>query len=349
MTFSIIVAYRNREIFRVQNFLNSLAIQTYKDFEIIFVNQGSELLITKDIESILEKQPNINYIYNDTRGKFWNKSNALNIGIKRAKGDTVIIADIDLIFSESFLASISKKVSSDNFLTFNAFYLTKDYDLNKIFSDDDKNIFYSGFNGLCVIPKNELFNIRGYDEFFQIWGCEDDDIIKRLEMSGLKRYHVTNDKIPVYHQWHVTRSPSQPSFWYLEMVKYLFENNTVSRNDIDWGLSFNDSKRYIFELISSKKFNLVHSINQIDSLYVYNEFIKKFYDSNFKTGSFEIKFKKYVEKTPFFIFKKKKPKKSFNLELNNFLEYFINKNIVLIKDYYYEYTESTIKFYYIKN
>ncbi len=64
--------------------------------------------------------------------------------------------------------------------------------------------------------------IRGFDEFFQVWGAEDDDLNDRLVGSGLNRVYVNCDEIPVYHQWHQTSASLYPNLWYLKMVEYLY-------------------------------------------------------------------------------------------------------------------------------
>ena len=51
---SIVVGYRNREIERVKRSLDSLLQQKYVDFEMIFIDYGSDHSISKDIEQLLK-------------------------------------------------------------------------------------------------------------------------------------------------------------------------------------------------------------------------------------------------------------------------------------------------------
>ena len=46
MKFSIVVAFKNRDQKRVQFFLDSLKWQTENDFQLIFINQGSDENVT---------------------------------------------------------------------------------------------------------------------------------------------------------------------------------------------------------------------------------------------------------------------------------------------------------------
>src|SRR5213080_966339 len=107
MKFSIVVAFRNRDANRVRFFLDSLKWQSHKDFELIFVNQGSDEHVCEWVEELVGRYSFVHYIYNCSRGHLWNKSNALNIGIRAAIGSYIVIADIDIIFSPDFLEKIS--------------------------------------------------------------------------------------------------------------------------------------------------------------------------------------------------------------------------------------------------
>ena len=53
MQFSVIVAFKNRDQKRVQIFLDSLKVQSVRDFEVVFVNQGSNSEINYWLEPIL--------------------------------------------------------------------------------------------------------------------------------------------------------------------------------------------------------------------------------------------------------------------------------------------------------
>lgn len=72
--------------------IDSILNQTYKDFELVIVNDGSE----DDITDI------VNFYLKDNRVKYYEKSNggtanAMNYGIERAKGDVIMFtADDDV-------------------------------------------------------------------------------------------------------------------------------------------------------------------------------------------------------------------------------------------------------------
>lgn len=88
---SIIVPFYNTQIAYYQKCLNSICYQTYKNLEIIIVDDGSQDEFAKIIDD-LSKQ--------DIRIKVFHKSNggvssARNLGIKEATGDYITFVDSD--------------------------------------------------------------------------------------------------------------------------------------------------------------------------------------------------------------------------------------------------------------
>ena len=110
MKYSFIVAYKNRDEKRVKLFLESVQNQSITDFELLFINQGSDAVVNIWVEKLVAEYDFITYYHTRSEGFLWNKSNALNIGIKAAKGEYIIVADIDLIFLPDYLDNISKLI-----------------------------------------------------------------------------------------------------------------------------------------------------------------------------------------------------------------------------------------------
>lgn len=225
--FTFLIAYKNRDIRRVQNCLNSIIEQTIQNFEVIFVDYGSEENVRAEIEPLMKNYSFCHYIYTEARGLLWNKPNALNIGLKYAQGEYIIIADIDLIFCEDYLDSISKRIDKSTFLTHRCYYLPENYPLADLqiepLSSHKENIPVN-FIGLLAVDREAALKVNGFDNFYQIWGAEDEDFIARLEESGLKRRIVDVTEIPIYHQWHPMVSPKKPTAWYLAELNYLYLN-----------------------------------------------------------------------------------------------------------------------------
>lgn len=141
---SIIIPVYNSEN-TIERAINSVLSQTFTDYEIIIINDGS----IDNSEEIIKTK------FNDVRVKYFYKSNggvssARNYGIKRASGEYIIFLDSDDYYSDEYsVESYIKSVSS------NTIYVCKD-STNNVNSDD---LFMThDKNSLEFLITNELFN-----------------------------------------------------------------------------------------------------------------------------------------------------------------------------------------------
>ena len=94
MYFSICIPTYNRK-YILSRALKSLENQTFKDFEVIVVDDGS----TDDTAAFMDKyiestKMNVRYFYKNNGGKH----TALNLGIKNAKGMFFVILDSSVAY-----------------------------------------------------------------------------------------------------------------------------------------------------------------------------------------------------------------------------------------------------------
>jgi glycosyltransferase involved in cell wall biosynthesis len=101
--FSIIIPVFNKEIF-VAKTLKSVLNQTYTDYEIIIINDGS----TDTSEAIIQefKDYKINYFFKKNEGV----AIARNFGIDKAKGDYICFLDADDYWFPAFLETMSQYI-----------------------------------------------------------------------------------------------------------------------------------------------------------------------------------------------------------------------------------------------
>ena len=224
MLFSILLGFRNRDYQRVKNSLDSLSRQKTQNFEVVFVDYGSGDQIGTEIKTLVKSYAFCRYIYTETRGRVWSRAHALNTGLRLAEGDYVIFSDIDLIFPANFTELLTQFLSDRTFLTHRCYYLPECFNVNSNLNDKLEDVPVS-YVGLLLVSKGYALKIHGFDEFYQIWGAEDDDFIARLERAGLQRRVIDVNDIPVYHQWHHLASPKKPTPWYLAELNYLYLNS----------------------------------------------------------------------------------------------------------------------------
>ncbi len=103
--FSIIIPVYNRIAF-LDKALQSCLDQTYQDFEIIIVNDGSSANVSDQLDKVSKQHSKIRVLHKKNEGV----SMARNAGIEASEGDYVIFLDDD-----DMLASEMLQVSSDFF------------------------------------------------------------------------------------------------------------------------------------------------------------------------------------------------------------------------------------------
>ncbi len=365
LKYSFIISFRDRDLMRVARSLDSLQQQTQQNFEVVFVNYGSSSALSEELKILLSRYKFCNYIYSETRGLLWNKCIALNIGIFAARGENVIISDIDIIYRHDFISRISSYDMTANFLSFNAIYLQQDsdYQIENITSYENLHI---GFIGLLIVKKQYLIYLNGYDDFYQIWGAEDEDIIKRLKKMNINQLHISTPDIDIFHQWHPLNSPRIPSLWFLQLVNYLHTNQDIIRNSEQMFVPKDISERPALNILLSDEFHKYKKLElQGKQLHCYLKLYQDFFAlPSSEVCYFEIdnwhteivgKLSKFVNIINKFLDRLKKihyrfvriekleAVKEINFEdLNHFWEYFIGMNRAYIKDYYYERTDKKI-------
>ncbi|MGN0205833.1 MAG: glycosyltransferase [Muribaculaceae bacterium] len=100
--FSVIVPVYNR-IGEVEDLLKSLAEQSYKDFEVVLVEDGSTERCDQVARKYAEKV-DVKYFYKENEGR----SIARNYGLERAQGDYFVFFDSDCVIPPDYFATLSR-------------------------------------------------------------------------------------------------------------------------------------------------------------------------------------------------------------------------------------------------
>lgn len=130
-------------VFNVENYLekclNSILKQTFEDFEIVIVNDGSTDNSQKIIEYFILKYPEkIRSFIEENKGV----SAARNYGIKKAIGEFVVFVDPDDVVSEFFLEELYKNAISNSCdVSICGYRFVKSQDENLMLADE-KSIVY---------------------------------------------------------------------------------------------------------------------------------------------------------------------------------------------------------------
>lgn len=208
--FSILFAHRNRDSERIKISFDSLRKQQLQNFEVIFVDYGSEKGLVKELEKLEREFPFVRFYHLAVPQLLWNKSKALNFGITKAKGDYVFIADIDLVFHPETSILWEKLQSPDKFYLFQLGYLDK-AESQKLSGNyefgDLKSARVGEVNGMILTSRESLMKVNGLDEFFHFYGSEDEDLFVRLENAGYQEEQRKEEYF--YHNWHQSFSGTE--------------------------------------------------------------------------------------------------------------------------------------------
>ena len=257
MQLSIVFGYRNRDILRVKRCLDSLREQSFRDFEVVFIDYGSDDNYKAEIERLTKNYSFVKYVYSYTQAMPWNRSHALNTGLRLAQGEYVLFGDIDLIYAPSVLSELTAKVNDKTQVYSKVYLLEEKFDqweqLNEIDLQTITISTETGRGGVHIVKKMVLESINGYDEYYCFWGVEDRDLSFRLEKTGVTTIWLDAEKYPVFHQWHPDASRAKKGFfpdrwWELMNIHYQLNINKVVRNNSNWGKLYTIEDRLVYSL-----------------------------------------------------------------------------------------------------
>lgn len=104
----IIPTYNEKNV--LENCIESLGGQTYKDFEIIVVDDGSTDETPPILKNLKKTIPNFKFIEEPHRGAGF----ARNAGSKIAKGKILVFVDADMTFDMDFLSKLVEPIEKGN-------------------------------------------------------------------------------------------------------------------------------------------------------------------------------------------------------------------------------------------
>jgi len=227
--FTIITTLYNQKKFLPQ-LIKSLEAQTFKDFEVIFCDDGSK-------DGTKEYFKNSKYQYYRNRFDFGMRmAKVVNKGLKRAKGEYIVMIMGDSYPPADYLEKLDKIVK-DNRVICGVRNHIKDGKL----VDVDYRINYGIIpkfdtlltgqvwkqitgNGL-VIPTKWLREIGGWSNY-RNYGGDDNSTAFRLWTKGLE--FISLYSLVLYHNWHEDRGTKKKNTEQLSNEIIKFFNNKLS-------------------------------------------------------------------------------------------------------------------------
>jgi glycosyltransferase involved in cell wall biosynthesis len=223
--FSVIIPLYNKEKY-IKNTLKNVLKQTFKNFEIIIINDGSTDNSLKEAQLVSDNRITI-YTQKNS-----GVSNARNFGIKKARGEYIALLDADDIWNTNHLEEHYNSINQfpDGGLFCNAYglkyfgnqiinatynipkiekpYIIKDYFLASI-------IHPIGWTSAITFPKKVFYDVGIFNPKFN--AGEDLDFLIRF---ALKTTVIFNPEVTCYYDKTVLNSLSKEN--YQEIKYYLF-------------------------------------------------------------------------------------------------------------------------------
>lgn len=203
---------KKRGVHRCKNFLHSLRNQkdTHVEPEIIIVNCSNDNSF--DEIDFYCKEYKVKHIFSKLNNPVWNKSLAMNFGIRCARHDFIMGTDIDYIFQDNFLQIVQERANYNKILLCHVFmskkkhfgqfinYLEKEYQNIK---EESKFFGRDIADGACQLSTKKWFEkVRGYNESILMWGGMDNELHRVAIISGLEEDWI-DDKTSILHQFHL--------------------------------------------------------------------------------------------------------------------------------------------------
>jgi glycosyltransferase involved in cell wall biosynthesis len=179
---SVIIPVYNSHQF-LQEAIDSVLNQTFKDYEVIVVNDGSTNGETLNFLNNLP--PSISVIHKENGGL----ASARNYGIRHSKGEIILTLDSDDKFASTFLNEAVEILSEKNEVGVVSSYVKEFGDSSKTWRttafDDFSFLTENRIVSCCAFRKKCWVEVNGYDEQMRS-GYEDWEFWIRVTQKGWK-------------------------------------------------------------------------------------------------------------------------------------------------------------------
>jgi glycosyltransferase involved in cell wall biosynthesis len=252
---TVVIAVRNRCDYRLTNALGSIRAQTYPAglIHVIVVDYGSEPASMHRTASSCEAY-DAKCIRID-EAPVWSRSRGLNVGIRRAKTKYLMTCDADIIYSPRYIEDCIAVLRTAPLSVVCApmFDLPEDskdlteraanhggyFDLKRWKEQCSPRLGWA-FHPSITITFTAFYQcVRGYDEFYEVWGAEDEDLMLRFRRLGLQPKVLDSGSFYL-HQWH-PKFEDVPGGKENNQIQrngvYFRRMHSIMRNDRDWGQS----------------------------------------------------------------------------------------------------------------
>ncbi len=225
-----------------------------------FQRNGIEVILSMDESSQEEELINlikeyslINWriVVNRTKHSWRNPAKAINVGIKHATKQFIMVCSPESEFLTDAIFQMRKTLEyyPTHFVIGTVVFTFEKEDVNR-------SPYYLPY-GSIMVRKKDFFVVKGYDESLITWGGDDDNIRARLELSGIKKMLMPEVKLA--HREHnenelLKRAEKRNQIAFDKEIDIFYPSNIIANGD-KWGTDFDEviydwrHNKYSYELI----------------------------------------------------------------------------------------------------
>lgn len=259
--YSFIVPVYNTEKF-LKKCLDSLVNQTYKDFEIIVVNDGSTDKSSNIISKYQKKYKNIIAIDKENEGL----SMARNRGVQKSSGKYIIFVDSDDYVSNKLLEEVDKKIDDSDILRFQI--ATEDEEYTKI-----NEYHEEGFESMCGYDAFKYLSSYHFVEPAWCYVIRRDYYIENKFSFKKDVYHEDFGLIPhVIYKARKVKSIDFIGYYYIQRNGSIMNNNDYKKTVKK---AFDMLEQYKTMRLFAKNINRKNNLDDYFLSYISNSVIVK--------------------------------------------------------------------------
>lgn len=259
--YSFIVPVYNTEKF-LKKCLDSLVNQTYKNFEIIVVNDGSTDKSSNIISKYQKKYKNIIVIDKENEGL----SMARNRGVQKSSGKYIIFVDSDDYVSNKLLEEVDKKIDDSDILRFQI--ATEDEEYTKI-----NEYHEEGFESMCGYDAFKYLSSYHFVEPAWCYVIRRDYYIENKFSFKKDVYHEDFGLIPhVIYKARKVKSIDFIGYYYIQRNGSIMNNNDYKKTVKK---AFDMLEQYKTMRLFAKNINRKNNLDDYFLSYISNSVIVK--------------------------------------------------------------------------
>lgn len=200
----LIVTHGRAELLRKS--LHSIVVQEFTgQFEVLVVDDGDE---SGEVAAVCEEFDFVRRIYRRNRNAvdgYCNPAIPFNMGLKEADGEVIVMQGGEILYTRptdlARLVSLHETMGNPKLITLAS--------CEKIGEEDGSHFPVHGrenqsllFNFGCAFRKEFVLSVGGFEESYEGWGYEDEDLARTMCAHGAHPIWFYPEEVLTHHQYH---------------------------------------------------------------------------------------------------------------------------------------------------